>query len=45
MLFNPPFGVDWKNVEGDIKDERELKGLDGRLGPGLLRVAMARCCS
>ena len=39
MLSNPPFGVDWKKVEGDIKSEHKLKGFDGRFGPGLPRVS------
>jgi type I restriction enzyme M protein len=39
MLSNPPFGVDWKKVESDIKDEHTLKGFDGRFGPGLPRVS------
>ena len=39
MLSNPPFGVDWKKIEGDIKDEHTLKGYDGRFGPGLPRVS------
>lgn len=39
MLSNPPFGVDWKKVEGEIKDEHALKGFDGRFGPGLPRVS------
>lgn len=39
MLSNPPFGVDWKKVEGDIKDEHTLKGFAGRFGPGLPRVS------
>ncbi len=39
MLSNPPFGVDWKKVEGEIKDEHKLKGFDGRFGPGLPRVS------
>lgn len=39
MLANPPFGVDWKKVEGDIKDEHKLKGFNGRFGPGLPRVS------
>jgi type I restriction enzyme M protein len=39
MLSNPPFGVDWKKIEGDIKDEHALKGFDGRFGPGLPRVS------
>jgi type I restriction enzyme M protein len=39
MLSNPPFGVDWKKVEGEIKGEHKLKGFDGRFGPGLPRVS------
>ncbi|MES9899497.1 MAG: class I SAM-dependent DNA methyltransferase [Sedimenticola sp.] len=39
MLSNPPFGVDWKKIEGEIKDEHSLKGFDGRFGPGLPRVS------
>ncbi len=39
MLSNPPFGVDWKKIESDIKDEHTLKGFDGRFGPGLPRVS------
>ncbi len=39
MLSNPPFGVDWKKIEQDIKDEHEQKGFDGRFGAGLPRVS------
>ncbi|MFV2058234.1 MAG: class I SAM-dependent DNA methyltransferase, partial [Thiohalomonadales bacterium] len=39
MLSNPPFGVDWKKIESDIKDEHSLKGFDGRFGAGLPRVS------
>jgi len=39
MLSNPPFGVDWKKIEQDIKDEHTLKGFNGRFGPGLPRVS------
>ncbi|MFA6288511.1 MAG: class I SAM-dependent DNA methyltransferase [Opitutaceae bacterium] len=39
MLSNPPFGVDWKKIEGDITQEHTLKGFDGRFGPGLPRVS------
>ncbi len=38
MLSNPPFGVDWKKIEGDIQDEHR-KGYNGRFGPGLPRVS------
>ncbi len=39
MLSNPPFGVDWKKVEGEVKNEHKFKGFDGRFGPGLPRVS------
>jgi len=39
MLSNPPFGVDWKKIEGDIKKENVEKGFEGRFGPGLPRVS------
>ena len=39
MLSNPPFGVDWKKIEQDIKDEHQVKGFDGRFGAGLPRVS------
>lgn len=39
MLSNPPFGVDWKKIESEIKDEHTLKGFDGRFGAGLPRVS------
>ncbi|KKD01589.1 type I restriction-modification system subunit M [Photobacterium halotolerans] len=39
MLSNPPFGVDWKKIEGEIKDEHLQKGFDGRFGAGLPRVS------
>ena len=39
MLSNPPFGVDWKKIDGEIKKEHKVKGFDGRFGPGLPRVS------
>ncbi|WP_339867535.1 class I SAM-dependent DNA methyltransferase [Pseudohongiella nitratireducens] len=39
MLSNPPFGVEWKKVQKQVKDEHKLKGHDGRFGPGLPRVS------
>ena len=39
MLSNPPFGVDWKKIEGDIAKEHLEKGFAGRFGPGLPRVS------
>jgi type I restriction enzyme M protein len=37
MLSNPPFGVEWKKVERQIRDEHKL-GFAGRFGAGLPRV-------
>lgn len=39
MLANPPFGVDWKKVEKDVRQEHEKLGFAGRFGPGLPRVS------
>jgi type I restriction enzyme M protein len=39
MLSNPPFGVEWKKVEKDIRKEYECQGYNGRFGPGLPRVS------
>jgi type I restriction enzyme M protein len=39
MLSNPPFGVEWKKIEKEIRKEAEQKGFDGRFGPGLPRVS------
>ncbi|WP_335989788.1 class I SAM-dependent DNA methyltransferase [Acinetobacter bereziniae] len=39
MLSNPPFGVDWKKIEQEIKDEHTQKGFEGRFGAGLPRVS------
>lgn len=38
MMSNPPFGVDWKKVEFDIKTEYETLGFAGRFGAGLPRI-------
>jgi len=38
-LANPPFGVEWKKVEKEVRDEYEKKGHHGRFGPGLPRVS------
>ena len=35
FLSNPPFGVDWKNAEKDIKAEYDISGYTGRFGAGL----------
>jgi type I restriction enzyme M protein len=39
MLSNPPFGVEWKKVEKEVRKEHEGQGFNGRFGPGLPRVS------
>lgn len=38
MLSNPPFGVEWRKVEKQIKDEAKKLGYSGRFGAGLPRI-------
>ncbi len=38
-LSNPPFGVEWKKAEKEVKEEHERLGFAGRFGPGLPRVS------
>jgi type I restriction enzyme M protein len=38
LLANPPFGVEWKKVEAEVKKEAETKGFAGRFGAGLPRI-------
>lgn len=38
MLSNPPFGVEWKKVEKEVRAEHEGLGFAGRFGPGLPRI-------
>ena len=38
MLANPPFGVEWKNQEKEIKHEHSTLGHSGRFGAGLPRI-------
>jgi type I restriction enzyme M protein len=38
-LSNPPFGVEWKKIEKEIRKEAEEQGFSGRFGPGLPRVS------
>jgi type I restriction enzyme M protein len=38
LLANPPFGVEWKKVENEIRTEHEKLGFHGRFGPGLPRI-------
>ncbi len=39
MLSNPPFGVEWKKVEKEVRKEHDQQGYNGRFGPGLPRVS------
>jgi type I restriction enzyme M protein len=39
MLSNPPFGVEWKKIEKQVRRESEEDGFNGRFGPGLPRVS------
>jgi len=38
MLSNPPFGVDWKNVQKTVEAERDDQGFAGRFGAGTPRI-------
>jgi type I restriction enzyme M protein len=38
-LSNPPFGVEWKKIEKEIRKEADDHGFNGRFGPGLPRVS------
>jgi type I restriction enzyme M protein len=38
MLSNPPFGVDWKNVQKTVEDEHDNQGFAGRFGAGTPRI-------
>ena len=38
-LANPPFGVEWKKQQDAVIKEHDLRGFDGRFGPGLPRVS------
>jgi len=38
LLANPPFGVEWKKVEDEIKAEHTKLGFSGRFGAGLPRI-------
>ena len=39
LLSNPPFGVEWKKIEREVRKEAEEQGFTGRFGPGLPRVS------
>ena len=38
LLANPPFGVEWKKVQDEVRKEAETQGFNGRFGAGLPRV-------
>ena len=39
LLSNPPFGVEWRKVEAEVRREHERQGFAGRFGAGLPRVS------
>lgn len=39
LITNPPFGVKWKKVEKEVKEEHEQLGHGGRYGAGLPSVS------
>jgi type I restriction enzyme M protein len=39
LISNPPFGVDWKKVEKQVRAEHGRRGFKGRFGAGLPRVS------
>jgi len=39
FLANPPYGVEWKKIEGAIRAEHEQQGDEGRFGAGLPRIS------
>lgn len=39
LITNPPFGVKWKKVEKEVKDEHNELGFGGRYGAGLPSVS------
>ena len=46
MLSNPPFGVEWKKIEKEVRKEARAAGLQRPLrSRPAARVATARCCS
>jgi type I restriction enzyme M protein len=38
LLANPPFGVEWRKVEEEVRAEHEKRGYQGRFGAGLPRI-------
>ncbi len=39
LISNPPFGVDWKQIQHVIAQEHDTQGYAGRFGPGLPRIS------
>ena len=39
IISNPPFGIDWKKEEKEVKQEYSKLGYDGRFGPGLPAIS------
>ncbi|MEG0671721.1 class I SAM-dependent DNA methyltransferase [Clostridium sp.] len=39
MITNPPYGVEWKNSEDDVRREYNNLGSHGRFGAGLPRIS------
>src|SRR3954451_11894839 len=37
-LATPPFGVEWKKVQDEVRKAAETRGLSGRVGAGLPRI-------
>ncbi len=38
LLANPPFGVEWKKVQDEVRSEARMQGFNGRFGAGLPRI-------
>lgn len=38
MLANPPFGVEWKKYEDQVREQRLDRGFEGKFGAGLPRI-------
>ncbi len=39
MLSNPPYGVEWRGYQNDIRAEAKELGMSGRFGAGLPRIS------
>lgn len=39
IISNPPFGIDWKREEQEVKNEHTKQGYNGRFGPGLPAIS------